>query len=258
MSRSRAEHQARAVAFRTHQCFVRHRTELINALRGHLGEFGIIVLQGPANLTAVVGILADETNGLPTGVREMGQLYLDQIRLLTEKIDGLMLKLREAIKANEDMRRLCTAPGVGSVTVGAILAFAPDLRAFKSGRNFAAWLGLVPRQHSTGGKTRLGGVSKMGQSVGRVRMSNSGMLIDRGLKNTGESCIAMSTCPEVTSLQGRPVFRLSDPPLSQRPCNISFRVQKSAATCLVFLDPFDDGRPVCHDWRRHWAGCGMD
>lgn len=63
-----------------------------------------------------------------------------------------------------DMRRLCTVPGVGPVTAGAILAFAPDLRAFKSGRNFAAWLGLVPRQHSTGGKTRLGGVSKMGQT----------------------------------------------------------------------------------------------
>ncbi|MUO92310.1 IS110 family transposase, partial [Agrobacterium vitis] len=132
-----AEHQARAVAFRTHQCFV---TQLINALRGHLGEFGIVVAQGPANLTTVVGILADQTNHLPDGVREIGQLYLDQISLLTEKIDGLMLKLREATNANEDMRRLCTVPGVGPVTAGAILAFAPDLRAFKSGRNFAAWL----------------------------------------------------------------------------------------------------------------------
>lgn len=107
-----AEHQARAVAFRTHQCFVRQRTQLINALRGHLGEFGIIVAQGPANLAVVAGILADETNDLPEGVREIGELYLDQIGLLTEKIDGLMLKLREATKANDDMRRLCTVPGV--------------------------------------------------------------------------------------------------------------------------------------------------
>ncbi|MGO6944719.1 IS110 family transposase [Rhizobium johnstonii] len=65
-----AEHQARAVAFRTHQCFVRQRTQLINALRGHLGEFGIIVAQGPANLAAVAGILADETNDLPLTVSE--------------------------------------------------------------------------------------------------------------------------------------------------------------------------------------------
>ena len=159
-----AEHQARAVAFRTHQCFVRQRTQLINALRGHLAEFGIVVAQGPANLGAVAGILADEAVDLPDSVRVIGQLYLDQIGLLSEKIDELSLKLREATKSNEDMRRLCTVPGVGPVTAGAILAFAPDLRAFKSGRNFAAWLGLVPRQHSTGGKTRLGSVSKMGQT----------------------------------------------------------------------------------------------
>lgn len=180
-----AEHQARAVAFRTHQCFVRQRTQLINALRGHLGEFGIVVAQGPANLTAVVGVLADETNDLPDGVREIGQLYLDQIRLLTEKIDGLMLKLREATKANEDMRRLCTVPGVGPVTAGAILAFAPDLRAFKSGRNFAAWLGLVPRQHSTGGKTRLGGVSKMGQTDIRKLLIVGAMSLIRWIVRKG-------------------------------------------------------------------------
>ncbi|WP_165225620.1 IS110 family RNA-guided transposase [Affinirhizobium pseudoryzae] len=159
-----AEHQARAVAFRTHQCFVRQRTQLINALRGHLAEFGIVIAQGPANLNAVAGILAEESVDLPDGVRVIGQLYLDQIGMLSEKIDELSLKLREATKSNEDMRRLCTVPGVGPVTAGAILAFAPDLRAFKSGRNFAVWLGLVPRQHSTGGKTRLGGVSKMGQT----------------------------------------------------------------------------------------------
>jgi transposase len=93
-----AEHQARAVAFRTHQCFVRQPTQLINALRGHLGEFGIVVAQGPANLAAVAGIFADETNDLPEDVREIGRLYLDQIGLLTGKIDGLMLKLREAIR----------------------------------------------------------------------------------------------------------------------------------------------------------------
>jgi transposase len=72
--------------------------------------------------------------------------------------------LRDAIKVNEEMKRLCTVPGVGPATAGAIMAFAPDLKAFSGGRNFAAWLGLIPRQHSTGGKTRLGGISKMGQS----------------------------------------------------------------------------------------------
>lgn len=83
---------------------MRQRTQLINALRGHLAEFGIVVAQGPANLGAVAGILADGTVDLPAGVREIGHLYLEQIKLLTEKIDGLTLRLREATKANEDMR----------------------------------------------------------------------------------------------------------------------------------------------------------
>lgn len=86
-----------------------------------------VVAQGPANLAAVAGILADETNDLPEGVREIGQLYVNQIGLHTEKIEGLVLKPRGATKANEDLHRLCAVPGVGSLTAGAILAFAPDL-----------------------------------------------------------------------------------------------------------------------------------
>ncbi len=179
------EHQARAVAFRTHQCFVRQRTQLINALRGHLAEFGIVIAQGPANLSAVAGMLTDEAVDLPDTVREIGRLYLDQIGLLTEKIDGLSLKLREATTSNPEMRRLCTVPGVGPVTAGAILAFAPDLHTFKSGRNFAAWLGLVPRQHSTGGKPRLGGVSKMGQTDIRRLLVVGAMSIIRWIVRKG-------------------------------------------------------------------------
>ena len=112
----------------------------------------------------VAGMMADENVELPDAVRDIAGLYLDQIDLLTQKIDGLTFRLREATKVNDEMRRLCSVPGVGPITAGAIMAFAPDLKAFSSGRNFAAWLGLVPRQRSTGGKTRLGGVSKMGQS----------------------------------------------------------------------------------------------
>ena len=159
-----AEHQARAVAFRTHQCFVGQRTQLINALRGHLAEFGLIVAQGPAHLNQVAGLLDEAGATIPDTVKEMARLYLDQIDLLTNKIEELACRLKDASKENAEMRRLCTVPGVGPVTAGAVLAFAPDLRAFASGRNFAAWLGLVPKQRSTGGKTRLGGVSKMGQA----------------------------------------------------------------------------------------------
>jgi transposase len=159
-----AEHQARAVAFRTHQCFVRQRTQLINALRGHLAEVGLVVAQGPAHLKQIVELLDQAGSEVPETVKEIVQLYLDQIDVLTGKIEELHRRLRDATRENAEMRRLCTVPGVGPVTAGAILAFAPDLRTFSSGRNFAAWLGLVPKQRSTGGKTRLGGVSKMGQT----------------------------------------------------------------------------------------------
>ncbi|MFG1379699.1 IS110 family transposase [Xanthobacter autotrophicus] len=159
-----AEHQARAVAFRTHQCFVRQRTQLINALRGHLAEFGLVVAQGPAHLKQIIELLAEAGAEVPDTVREIVQLYLDQIDILTRKIEELHGRLRDATRENVEMRRLCTVPGVGPVTAGAVLAFAPDLRAFSSGRNFAAWLGLVPKLRSTGDKTRLGGVSKMGQT----------------------------------------------------------------------------------------------
>lgn len=158
------EHQARAVVFRTHQCFVRQRTQLINALRGHLAEFGIVVAQGPVHLREIAGLLESGEQEVPDAVKEIARLYLDQIDVLGGRIDELASGLRTASEEQVETRRLCTVPGVGPVTAGAIMAFAPDLRTFASGRNFAAWLGLVPRQRSTGGKTLHGGVSKMGQT----------------------------------------------------------------------------------------------
>lgn len=107
--------------------------------------------------------IGNEALDLPNGVRKVAQLYLEQIDTMSEKIDLLSFKLRDATQVNAEMRRLCTVPGVGPVTAGAIMAFAPGLRSFASGRNFAAWLGLVLRQRSIDDKARLGGMSKMGQ-----------------------------------------------------------------------------------------------
>jgi transposase len=159
-----AEHQARAVSYRTHQCFVGQRTQMINALRGHLAEFGLIFAQGVPHLKDIRIAIQNEAVILPDSVRDIARVYLDHIDVLSAKIDELSLKLREMMEVSAEMRRLCTVPGVGPVTAGAIMAFAPDLRTFANGRNFAAWLGLVPRQRSTGGKAKLGSMSKMGQS----------------------------------------------------------------------------------------------
>lgn len=182
-----AETQGRAVAFRTHQCLVRQRTQLINALRGHLAEFGLVAPKGPASLKVLETALADENSVLPGQVREMGAIYLDQIATLTEVIVRLANELEAASKTDDQLRRLCTIPGIGPITAGAVAAFAPDLDTFDSGRNFAAWLGLVPRQRSTGGKTRLGSVSKMGQTDIRRLLIVGAMSVIRWVVRKGGS-----------------------------------------------------------------------
>ena len=155
--------QARAMIFRTRDLLVRQRTQLINALRGHLAEHGIVAAQGPANVKPLADAIGGIENSLPAIVRELARVYLVQIGLLGAKIIEIGKMLRREAALSETASRLQTMPGIGPITAMAIEAFAPPLEAFKRGRDFSAWLGLVPRQHSTGGKQRLGKVSKMGQ-----------------------------------------------------------------------------------------------
>ncbi|MEC4592299.1 IS110 family transposase [Nitrospirillum amazonense] len=114
-----AEHQARAVTFRTHQCFVRQRTQLINALRGHLAEFGIVAPVGATNVTRLEEAIGAEGDDLPPVVHEMAGFYIEQIKALTVRIDGLVQRLQSAYRTDAFLRRLCTLPGVGPVTAGA-------------------------------------------------------------------------------------------------------------------------------------------
>jgi transposase len=156
-----AEQQARAMLFRTRDLLVGQRTQLVNALRGHLAEHGIIVGQGVGNIARLAARL-DET-GLPALVRDLGHLYLDRIAQISAEIETLDKRITEAAKENDIARRLQTMPGIGPICAMAIAAFAPDMQEFRRGRDFSAWLGLVPRQHSSGGKQKLGRTSKMGQ-----------------------------------------------------------------------------------------------
>ena len=155
--------QARAMLFRTRDLLVRQRTQLINALRGHLAEHGVVAAQGPAHVKRLADAIADDTSRLPTTVRELGQLFLEQIAALAVKIGDLDKRLRSAARDAETAKRLQTMPGVGPITAVAVETFAPPLETFRRGRDFAAWLGLVPVQRSSGGKQRLGKTSKMGQ-----------------------------------------------------------------------------------------------
>lgn len=179
------EQQARAMLFRTRDLLVRQRTQLINALRGHLAEHGFVAPQGRVNVKRLAEAISDEQSELPDMVREIGTIYLDQITILDGKITELDKTLRTEAAQGEVTARLQTMPGVGPITSMAIESFAPPMENFRRGRDFAAWLGLVPKQHSTGGKQRLGKTSKMGQRDIRRLLIIGAMATIRAAKHKG-------------------------------------------------------------------------
>lgn len=158
-----AEQQAAAMVLKTRSLLVRQQTQAINALRAHLSELGIIAAIGTAKVAGLIEIVRDATDArLPKAARFALMTLADQIEALLAQIVKLEREIVAGAKRDEDMRRLATIPGVGPITAASIKALVPDPGGFKSGRHFAAWLGLTPRSHSSGGKERLGGISKMG------------------------------------------------------------------------------------------------
>ena len=174
-----AEQQAQGMLFRTRDLLVRQRTQTINALRGHLAEFGVVAPQGPAHVTRLAQALEDPGLALPVRVRELGTLLFDRIVALDVEIVGLAKEIRDCARHDDQAVRLMTIPGIGPVTAMALQAFAPPMESFRRGRDFAAWLGLVPRQHTTGGKPRLGKISKMGQRDLRRLLITGAMAVVR-------------------------------------------------------------------------------
>jgi transposase len=158
-----AEQQAAAMVLKTRALLIRQRTQAINALRAHMSEFGIISAIGTAKATGLIEIVREAADPrLPKAVLLALAEIANQIEALAQQIDKLERVIVAEAKRDEDMRRLATVPGVGAITAASIKALVPDPGGFKSGRHFAAWLGLTPKPHSSGGKERLGGISKMG------------------------------------------------------------------------------------------------
>lgn len=156
--------QARAMLFRAREQIVHHRTELVNALRSHLYEFCPVVPQGIGHVKRIEAIIKDPDCNLPDLAHEECLGLLDQIAETTARVDAKTKKIKELAAETDTACRPQTMPGIGPLIALAIEAFAPAMETFPCGRNFAAWLGLVPRQHSSGGKERLGAVSKAGQA----------------------------------------------------------------------------------------------
>jgi transposase len=157
-----AERQGVLVLHRARELLVRQRTMLVNGLRGHMAEFGITAPQGIQRVPELVAALKDETTGIPQIAREALAAMVVQIENLTMSIKQMEKRIVAWCRSNAAARRLATIPGVGPITASALAATITDPTLFRSGRHLAAWLGLVPRQHSTGGKTKLGRITKMG------------------------------------------------------------------------------------------------
>lgn len=156
--------QARAAIFRGRDRLVRQRTEDVNALRAVLYEHGYAFPAGLVHLKRIEALVEDETCDLPAIICEECRDLLAQIADKTERIAARDKKLKDLAAQSDTARRLQSMPGVGPLTALAVEAFSPDMSQFKRGRDFAAWLGLVPRQHSSGGKERLGRIAKAGQA----------------------------------------------------------------------------------------------
>lgn len=156
--------QAVLVLHRSRDLLMRQRTMILNAIRAHLAEFGVITAQGPRKVTDLVRRLSDADDGLnlPALARSALLSLAMQLETLAGEISGIERQLMAWHRQNQASQRLETIPGVGLITATALAASVPDPTVFKSGRQFAAYLGLVPRQNSSGGKDRLGRVSKMG------------------------------------------------------------------------------------------------
>lgn len=158
------EQQAKAVIFRGRERLVHQRTELVNALRAILYESGHVFPTGLFHLQRIETFLEDPACDLPMLMASECRDLLRQIFEKTERIEVRTKTLKALAAETDNARRLQTMPGVGHLTAVAIEAFSPDMALFARGRDFAAWLGLVPRQHSSGGKARLGRISKAGQT----------------------------------------------------------------------------------------------
>ena len=157
------EQQGILVLHRTRELLIRQRTMLINALRAHLAEFGIVVAKGRAGVMTLSALVEDDEHELiPEIAREALLMVVDHLRNVRERITFIEGKILIWHRSNEQSRRLETIPGIGPITASALAATVTDASLFRSGRELAAWIGLVPRQSSSGGKERLGHITKKG------------------------------------------------------------------------------------------------
>lgn len=180
------EQQSCLMLHRTRQLFIRQQTSVINAIRAHLAEFGIVAPVGRKGVMALLEIVADPNDRrLPEMTRSCIAALGAQLQMLKSQILEFDRKIMAWHRSNETSLRLDAIPGVGPALATALVGSIADPRAFKSGRDFSAWIGLVPKQNSSGGKERLGSISKRGDRYLRSLLVTGALAVIRYAKIHG-------------------------------------------------------------------------
>lgn len=196
------EQQSVIMLHRTRDLLVRQRTMLVNALRGHLAEIGIVAALGLPKVQELIAIVKDDANErIEPVMQHCLEVIVDQLQDIQGRIGTLDQAIHAWHRQNETSRRLETIPSVGPITASVLAATVTNPSTFSSGRQFAAWLGLVPRQKSTGGRNRLGKISKMGDQYIRRLLIVGAHAVLRWGRTTKRS-------PWVLGLLGRRPFRV--------------------------------------------------
>src|SRR6202795_2406665 len=180
-----AEQQGQLMQHRTRDLLMRQRTQIINALRAHLAELGIVAAQGDTGMKELLAIVADDREPrLPIDARASVIVLAAQLEAVQTVIGAIEKRIKMQHRSNEASQRLKTIPGIGVLGATAIVATVADPNVFRSGRDFAAWIGLVPRQDSTGGKQKLGPISKQGDRfVRRILIVGALSVLRRAQEN---------------------------------------------------------------------------
>jgi transposase len=199
------DQQAVLMLHRARQGFVKARTAQANQMRGLLAEFGLVIALGITQVAAKIPpILEDAENGLPDSARHLFARLLAHFNELDRQVDELDQQIKAWHRQSEVSRRLEAIPGIGPITATALVASIGDARSFSNGRQLAAWLGLVPRQHSSGGKDKLLGISKRGdvylrtllihgaRAVLRVDQSNEWLTRITARRNPNIAAVALA------------------------------------------------------------------
>lgn len=180
------EQQSVMMLHRVRLMLNRQRTQLSNAMRAHLSEFGIVAPIGRGGIDQLIGVIDDESDGrIPPDARVCLRMLIAQLDVVKAQILENDRRILASARDTELGRRLMEIPGVGPLLASAFIATVADPHAFKSGRNMSAWIGLVPKQNSSGGKEKLGGISKAGNRYLRQMLVVGAMAVIRVAERHG-------------------------------------------------------------------------